>query len=155
CLATFTHQYSIYGLLTKPGSLPGRDFMLWLETWAWVPGAQLTGTFLLLLFPTGRVLSPRWLIVAWVSVVALIVLAVGVAVAPGPLLDFPSIDNAYGVSSLRWANPAGSLISLAAALACVASLIVRFRRSRGEERAQMKWFVLAAVVLIAVLTPAV
>src|SRR5436190_11621345 len=32
CLAIFTHQYSIYEVLTRPGSLPGRNFMLWLET---------------------------------------------------------------------------------------------------------------------------
>jgi signal transduction histidine kinase len=154
-LWAFTHEYSIYGLLTNPGSLPGRDFMLSLETWAWTPGAQLMTTFLFLLFPTGRMPSPRWRIVAWVSVVALVVLAVGVAFDPGPLPDFPSMNNPYGVSSLRWANTAGSLIVLAAVLPSVASLIVRFRRSRGEERAQMKWFVLGAVVLIAVFIPAI
>src|SRR5439155_16337960 len=74
---------------------------------------------------------------------------------PGPLQDFRTIDNPYGVSGLHGATIAGALISLAAAMACVAALLVRFRRSAGEERAQMKWFVLAAVVLIAVLVPVI
>jgi signal transduction histidine kinase len=154
-LATFSSEYSIYGLFTKPGSLPALDLMLWLDNWAWAPGAQLTTTFLLLLFPTGRLPSPRWRFVAWLSVVAVAVLAAGFAFDPGPLQDFSTIDNPYGISGFHWATIAGALISLAAAMACVAALIVRFRRSAGEERAQMKWFVLSAVVLVAVLVPVI
>src|SRR5436190_1588105 len=141
-LATFSGEYSSYGLFTKPGSLPALDLMLWLDNWAWAPGAQLTTTFLLLLFPTGRLPSPRWRLVAWLSVLAVAVLAAGFAFDPGPLQDFRTIDNPYGVSGLHGATIAGPLISLAAAMACVAALIVRFRRSAGEERAQMKWFML-------------
>jgi signal transduction histidine kinase len=153
-LATFSGEYSIYGLFTKPGSLPALDLTLWLDNWAWTP-VQLTATFLFLLFPTGRLPSPRWRFVGWLSVVAVSVLAAGFAFDPGPLQDFRTIDNPYGVSGLHWATFAGPLLSLVASLACVAALIVRFRRSGGEERAQMKWFVLAAVVLIAVLIPVI
>jgi signal transduction histidine kinase len=154
-LWTFSREYSIYGLLTRPGSLPGRDLMLWLETWAWVPGGTLTATFLLLLFPTGRLLSRRWLIVAWLSGAGVALLAAGLAIAPGPTTDFPGIDNPYGVSSLPPSSGLGLLILIpvAAIIGSIASLVVRFRRSRGDERAQMKWFVLAAVVLVAVLIP--
>jgi signal transduction histidine kinase len=154
-LSTFSSEYSTFGLFTKPGSLPALDLMLWLDNWAWAPGAQLTTTFLLLLFPTGRLPSPRWRIAAWLSVVAVSVLAVGVAFDPGPLADFPTIENPYGISGLHVASIAGPLISLAAAMVSVAALTVRFRRSSGEERAQMKWFVLAAVVLVAVLIPVI
>ena len=51
--------YHVYALQTRPGSLPGGEYMAWLGNWLWVPAVFLVGTFMVLLFPDGRLpLSP-------------------------------------------------------------------------------------------------
>ena len=56
----FASLGTIYGLVTAPGSLPLADVLSWVAVWAWVPGFTLLVTFSLLLFPDGRLPSPRW-----------------------------------------------------------------------------------------------
>ena len=56
-------EYDVYALQTRPGSLPGGEYMAWLENWVWAPSVVLIGTFLVLLFPNGRLLSRRWRVV--------------------------------------------------------------------------------------------
>ena len=103
---------------------------------------------LLLLFPTGRLLSSRWRIVAWVGMCGVSLGAATEALRPGPLESFNSFDNPFGVS-VAILNPilvAAPMLVLAALSGALLSLVVRLVRSRGEERQQVKWFVAAAVL---------
>ncbi len=115
--------------------------------------------FPLLYFPTGRLLSHRWralAVTAWVALIAITILA-----ALSPSLEIQDedkvISNPIGIEALGNVeqNLAGSILfgaflcSLAGAFA---SLVIRFRRSEGEERQQLKWFTYAGV--LAVLLPA-
>src|SRR3990170_2511628 len=86
-VAIFAAEYAVYALVTEPGALPAGVLAAWLGTWIWVPGVVLGPTFLLLLFPHGRLPSRRWRPVAWLSSGAT---ALGVAVLmvlPWDLLD--------------------------------------------------------------------
>lgn len=55
----FADGYAVYTLLTAPESLPGGRLAAWVANWIWIPG-WTTGGLLLLLFPYGRLPSPRW-----------------------------------------------------------------------------------------------
>jgi uncharacterized membrane protein YhaH (DUF805 family) len=89
-LGSLAGEYSTYSLITEPGSLPGGNFMAWLGTWIWPPGIILVFTYLLLLFPDGRLPSRRWRPVAWLAAVALVMTVIPVAVTawavPGRML---------------------------------------------------------------------
>ena len=106
--------------------------------------------FLVLLFPTGRLLSPRWRPLAWISGTAILVGMVSIAFTPGPLEEFASVRNPFGVEAiggiLDLLAAIGGWTSFACFVAAIFSLILRFYRSRGEERLQLKWFVYAATL---------
>ena len=152
----FTVGYGIYALVTNPGSLPGGVIATWIGTWVWLPSVTLTITFLLLLFPHGRLLSSRWRPVAWLAAGVTIASVVLLAIVPWDLLD-PGVpaQNPVGIESFRSlgiAPPAPIfLIGIPIMILSVVSLVLRFRRSRGEERQQMKWFVYAGVLVVVVL----
>jgi hypothetical protein len=146
-------QYATYAYATRPRSLPGATLAAWYGYWPWWLVLTLTLIFTPLLFPTGRLLSPRWRPVAWLAGVTTAVLTVGTSLrtelelAPGQV-----IANPTGVAAVG--NPEQSpvalvLIGLLTVLAAVAfgSLVLRFRRSRGEERQQLKWFTYAAALV--------
>jgi hypothetical protein len=106
--------------------------MDWVSSWVWMLGIGPAATFLLLLFPTGRLPSRRWLPVARTAAGALALMVVGIALTP-----LPGAEVAAGL---------GSFLLLLTALASVASLVFRFRRARGVERRQLKWLTYAAAV---------
>jgi hypothetical protein len=106
-----------------------------------------------LLFPTGRLLSPRRRPVAWLAGAATAALTVLSALQAnlGPVED-PVAANPIGVAGLE--NPEESTVGavllsllLISVIAAFASLVIRFRRSRGEERQQLKWFAYAGGLL--------
>jgi len=150
-----TYEYARYGLITEPGSLPLVGFASWVSFWAWMPSLALLTTFTFLLFPSGRLPSPRW---RWAGRLAgigigLVVLGAG---ATAVLLDPRLIVTE---TPLEWPPVwpvvalVGGGLTLVAAVGCVASLVIRFRRSHGEERRQLKWVTYAgafAFVSIAV-----
>jgi hypothetical protein len=152
----FFAQYGIYALVTNPDSLPAGVIATWIATWVWLPSVTLTITFLLLLFPHGRLLSPRWRPVAWLAATVTMAGTALLAIVPWDLLD-PGVpaQNPVGVESLGYlgiAPPAPIfLIGIPTTLLSVASLVLRFRRSRGEERQQLKWFVYAGVLIVGAL----
>jgi len=101
----------------------------------------ITASFLLLLFPDGRLPSPRWRPVAWCAGVGIIGFIAGVALEPGPLEEFPQIVNPYGVDSaiVVVVGFAGVILAAASMVASAVSLIVRMRRAGRTERQQVKW----------------
>jgi hypothetical protein len=107
------------------------------------------------LFPTGRLLSPRWRPVAVAAAVATVLIAVGGALEPTLKLqneDY-TVDNPIGlrvVPDEEAGLVGGVLFGVLAfcAVAALVSLVLRFRRSRGVERQQLKWFTYAAALAI-------
>ena len=128
---------------------PGRTAQLvgWLG-WVWVPAMIPTLTLFPLLFPTGRPLTSRWRPVVWVAIATLILSAFGQAFKPGRLDGYP-VDNPFGGGSwINAVNTVGGLLMIATTLASFTSLVLRFRRSRGTERQQLKWVTTAAVLFL-------
>jgi hypothetical protein len=118
----------------------------------WITGITWTLMFLaLLLFPTGRLPTPRWRPVAWVIVGGIFVLSVQTAFEPGRLLDLP-VSNPRGIEQASGilAVIRGILfpVLVGGIFAVAASVIVRFRRSRGEERQQLMWFAYSVSFLV-------
>jgi len=146
-------EYATYTLVTRPGSLPGAILAAWYASWPWYSAIALALVFTPLLFPTGRLLSPRWRPVAWLAGTATAAFTVLAALQAnlGPVGD-PLIANPIGVAGLE--NPEESTVGVALLvlltvlmLVAFGSLVLRFRRSRGEERQQLKWFTYAAALL--------
>jgi hypothetical protein len=161
-----TGRYAVYGLVIEPGSLPLAHLMAWPSTWMWEPAFVLIGLFLPLYFPDGRLLSPRWRPVLWLA----LLFSVGFGVVFGALYpgevdelspgiggDVPGVVNPLGIEALQPLDRVTQIdiilavLLLVIVLCSVASLVVRFRRSSGEERQQMKWLTYAAAANFATL----
>jgi hypothetical protein len=128
----------------------------WVASWFWYPTLGLTFLFTLLLFPDGRVPSRRWRPLAYVAAVALAAMTVLAALAERieGSTGF-SIDNPVGIPGLGYVEdlPVGAVLFIVYGLCqvgAILSLIVRFRRSRGDERQQLKWFVYGGAVMVLV-----
>jgi hypothetical protein len=83
-LIGMTDVYGVYGV-AQPGSVPFPVVVVGINNWLWVPAVGLLGTYLLLLFPDGRLPSRRWRPLAWLSGAVLVLASVGVMLSPGPL----------------------------------------------------------------------
>jgi len=146
-LMALLDSYARYALVIEPGSLPRPDIALALNSPTWVPLIGLPGTFLILLFPAGRLPSPRWRPLAWLCAVALMLSFVGLLIAPGSIDDpsYPGIRNPLGIEALQPISGA-ALVGIAlipiCIVGCVAALVQRFRRSRGQDRLQLRWLAL-------------
>jgi len=141
--------YAAYGLELEPGSLPRPDLALALAAPGWIPFIVLSGTFLILLFPDGRLPSPRWRTWAWLCAIVMSLSFAGVLVLPGSLEEsgYGEIANPLALDALR---PVAGAVFVVIALipvsivGCATALIIRFRRSHGQERLQLKWLALGA-----------
>jgi hypothetical protein len=152
--ALLASEYTTYAYETRPGSLPGAILAAWYGSWPWWLVLALALVFTPLLFPTGRLLSSRWRPVVWLAGAATAALTLLSALQAdlSTVADHP-IANPIGVAAVE--SPEEStvgaalliLLVLLAALA-VGSLVLRFRRSRGEERQQLKWFTYAVALLV-------
>ena len=158
-LGEFGRQYAIYGVLTQHGSLPFARVMIWPTYWVWYPGLVLMISLLPLYFPDGRLIARGW---RWAAGLAVVfgAFATGLAmVRPGDN-EARGIPNPLGIESLG--EGARALTSVFDVLMsagwlllgsiAVASLLVRFRRSRTEERKQLEWFLYAVVLVLLVNT---
>jgi hypothetical protein len=124
---------------------------------SWIPAILPAATFLLLLFPNGRLPSRRWRPVAWCAGLGIALLFVGDITDPGALEDYPEVVNPYGVdnSLLELVQAIGALLLLVALIGSPLSLVLRFRRAGRDERQQIKWLALAGAVAAATLVIAV
>ena len=140
-------EYAATTLASGPGRLPYGPTSAWLSLLMQIL-SFIPLLLLLLLFPTGRLLSSRWRIVAWVGMCGVSLGAATEALRPGPLEGGGPFDNPFGVDAaiLDPIRVAAPMLVLPAILGALLSLVVRLVRSRGEERQQVKWFVAAAVL---------
>jgi hypothetical protein len=148
-------EYALYALVTEPSSLPGGEGLAWLAALLDRPIAFAVFALIFLLFPEGRLLSRRWRLVVWLGLIAVVCLLAW-ALEPGPFgnLELVRVANPFGVESLAALlgklEIVGLFMTLAVAVAGVISLVLRFRRARGVERQQLKWFAFSGVVFCAV-----
>jgi hypothetical protein len=140
--------------LDDPGSAAA-EAVGWLSAWVWVPAMFAALVFFPLLFPTGAPPTPRWRAVGRVGAAGAVGMMVGLAFSPGRLEDVPlsnplGLDGAAG-SAASVVGGLGFVLMVASTLAAIASAVVRFRRSQGVERQQLKWVTAAAALLIPLL----
>jgi hypothetical protein len=147
-LTLFASEYANYSLITSPGSLPGGRVAGWFDNWGFFTFVGPLGTILPLLFPDGRLPSPRWRAALAFSFVAITLGIASSAFVPGPLANFPRVQNPLGIRGAEWLE-AGYIFFPLAFLVASASVVVRFRRAKGDERQQLKWFAFAASILAA------
>jgi hypothetical protein len=148
-LSSFTGGYAEYRLAGDSALGNLAETAAWLSTWTWILWVYVPATFLLLLFPDGRLPSPRWRPVAWCVGIGIIGFVVGLALEPGRLEYYPQITNPYGVDSpiLRVGAVAAILGGVSMAASAV-SLIARMRRAGRKERQQIKWLAYGGAVVI-------
>ena len=146
-LATMTGPYAVYGIVARPGSVPFPAAIGSLTEWLWTPALGLLGTYLILLFPDGRLPSRRWRPLVWLSGAVIVLGSAGTALKPGRPPDLGGMRNPFGLEGHPWVANAMEVILVLLPLCVLAStlsLVLRFLRSGGEERAQIKWIALAA-----------
>jgi signal transduction histidine kinase len=149
-LSFFSTQYAQHALAAVPGSWPAGRAVAWFANWIWaIPYALLA--FVFLLFPTGRLRSPRWRAAAW-SVAGANTLAVADLIAYATRIWWHPFTSYRPSSNPPDVNVAIVLMIVAAAVG-VAAVVVRFTHSSGEERLQLKWFAAAALLVIITIIP--
>jgi hypothetical protein len=149
-LNSFAGGYAEFSLASsfRMGALA--EAAAWFSSWSWIILVFVPTTFLLLLFPDGRLPSPRWRPVAWCAALGLIGFVAGYTLNPGPLDDFPQVVNPYGVESLilEAVGIAGAILASASMVASAVSLIVRMRWAGRAQRQQIKWLAYGSALVV-------
>jgi hypothetical protein len=150
-LGSFSGQYALHALVADRGSLPAGRLFAWLGAWLWVIATAMLA-FLFLLFPTGRLRSRRWRPVAWLVGGAFAVTAAATLVIASSFWADPFTSSSPGSSAGLIASlyVMTTVLVSAGLLVSAAAIIVRFAKSSGEERLQLKWCAWAALVLAVV-----
>jgi two-component system, NarL family, sensor kinase len=154
-MANALNAYTRYGPVSNTDVVS--DFAIWLDKWVWWIPTVVPLTHILLLFPDGRLPSPRWQVVSWLAGAGLVAAIVATALHPGELPQFGLPDpNPYGIANaaqvLEFLLNLASMMLLIGILGSIAAVFMRFRRATGRERGQLKWLVYAAALTITALT---
>src|SRR6478609_4957094 len=134
---------------------PRLTWLWWLGYWLWAPGFVTILTLLPMLLPDGKPATRRWRLLLWLGVAAVIGVSAVWALTPYRPQDLPSgiplTANPVGVAAVATPEVQAllALVVLAAIGVAAASLVVRWRRSRGIERQQLKWVLLGLATTLA------
>ena len=142
----------VYGLKVEPGSVPLIAAWATLGEYALYPLAFIP--LLFLLYPDGRLPSPRW---RW-AVIALVggtsLAFLGFLFRPGPFNNWVTdgilYENPLAIGGFTWGGvviTVGTIVALAGAISTPVAVVRRFRRSTGEERQQMRVLALVAGIV--------
>lgn len=148
-VADFAESYSIYNLYVVPGPVPLAELMILLTAYGFLVGLALF-PFLLLLFPTGHLLTRRWRMVAWMTIIAALLSLTTAWAVPGQSAFLPAQNplapagTTSGIVSILFDSVVIFLFLMV--IISVVSLLVRFRRAEDVERQQIKWFAFAAAI---------
>src|SRR6202171_4650394 len=149
-LSAFAGSYAAYSL-THGQMLPATGFAIWLRGWIWYPASIFLFALIPTLFPDGKLPSHNWRPVVWAMAAGSLIQLAWVSLSQ-IMFGFPLADGPYPVDGglFKVLVPVTGVLWLLSLLGALAALVARFRRSRGVERQQLKWF-LAAVGVQAVL----
>ena len=147
--------YAAYVMTTRSQPSALATFGAWIQSWYWLLLIGLMLVYLPLLFPDGRLPSRRWFPVALlggIGTLGAVVLGMLTDTLTGQEVDY-RIDNPIGIEGLNHVEdlPVFGVLGLflvAGMVGAVSSVFVRFYRSRGVERQQMKWFLYAAALIL-------
>jgi hypothetical protein len=142
--------YAVFWFSGGSGPRSLAETAAWFSSWSWTLLLVVPTTFLLLLFPDGRLPSPRWRPVAWLAGLGIIGFVAGYALEAGPLGDFPQLVNPYGVDTpaVVIATLVANLVVGGSMVAAAISLIVRARHAGRVERQQIKWLAYGGAVVV-------
>ena len=150
-LNNIASSYMLIGLrMADPGSVPYPVAVGSMAGWLGPTVGLLFGTFLILLFPDGRLPSSRWRPVAWLCGLVIASTIVLTTLTPGPLSDLRSVNNPFGLEGHPWVADLSGVVGLLFPLCLLisaSSLILRYLRSDEEVREQIKWLAFAASVI--------
>jgi hypothetical protein len=142
-LTIASQDYASFSVTAHGSNLPGTVLMAWLSGIGFVGTLALVLVLVPLLFPDGHLLSPRWRWVVIFSIAAVALGAISDAFRPGPLANFPSIQNPAGVDVVgSVSGPIGDLgivVIFPAFVLAVLSSVLRYRRGTKVERQQLRW----------------
>jgi hypothetical protein len=149
-LDTLAWGYAEFWYSGSSGSRSLGETAAWFSSWSWTLEVVVPTTFLLLLFPDGRLPSPRWRPVAWCAGLGITGFVAGYALEAGPLGDFPNLMNPYGVDSpvVEIVTVAANVVVGVAMVVAAISVIVRARRAGRVERQQIKWLAYGGAVVV-------
>jgi hypothetical protein len=138
---------ALFGGGRLPFVVPGA----WLGSWLVPPAIGILVVVLPLVFPSGHLPGPRWRYFLWFAIVAMTIGVISSATAPGPLDGIDGLVNPLLLPPPigDWIQTLGQVSQTTAVfgfLIAVGSLVMRFRRSHGIERRQIKWYLFAASV---------
>jgi hypothetical protein len=130
----------------------GAPWAAWFGNWAFIPAVFIASTLVAQIFPEGRPLPGRWRWVLWASIAIGIESTIVAALDAGAVDPYPGEVNPLGVPN--WLGDvtgavndgSGVVLGPPVFLVSLSSLVVRFRRSRGVERQQMKWLAFGGAV---------
>jgi signal transduction histidine kinase len=153
CAATLflSSQYAELAV-RRPGTLPAARWAAWISNWVWIVPIFFPLSFLMLLFPDGRLPSPRWRPFAWLAGMFLATSTLIFALAGGSV-GGPRVGDPIGIDALRPAanfmDGPGFVGFLAIIVVSLGALVLRFRRADAGQRRQVKWFAWAGAMAVA------
>jgi hypothetical protein len=147
----FVTEWARFALLTRPGALPFGQAAAWISLWIWVVMIFFLYILLPLFFPTGRLVSPRWRPVLWLTGIGLFFIILAFGLIPGPMEELEPLPNPLGLETIAPFIEEIQIFSTLFFLLLIGlaslSVLIRFRQSKGDERAQLKWFLFASSLL--------
>jgi signal transduction histidine kinase len=151
-LGSITSSYGTYAMHGGPGGAEVGAIVTAIDGPMWLPLLVPTLTYLLLLFPDGHLPSPRWRWFARIIGASYVLIFLLIVVGPGRLTEsaFPDLENPLGIEALRPYLDLllGVFLMVPIGIAgSLLSLVLRFRRSTGVERLQMRWLLTAAGIV--------
>jgi hypothetical protein len=143
-----TERYQHFALEVHDGRLPFGVASAWVQTWLYVPALGVVSTLLPLIFPTGRLVSRRWVPALVLAGVASAGLLLGDALAPG-VMSQSSVVNPVGISpeAYAWLSKTAGVGFAVSGVVGFAALVARWRVAEDAERQQLKWFAYFALLI--------
>jgi hypothetical protein len=148
-LGFLAQEYAIYALRYEPDSLPGGSWAGLYADLLPVLALGLGGSFLLLTFPTGHLLSRRWRPVVWLLVPSFLVVVLATSFGPGTLQSVSDAAKPVEIDNPLFADGQLAWIGvLLAGLLAIVSVVVRYRAGDGVERQQLRWFLAGVPIFV-------